>query len=159
MKTVDENYKYEELEGFKPFDPELQAMRDEIVMLEIHGRQLIFSKTACELMGSPDYVTVRINEERQLILFQKSTYEEPAALRMRTRNVSNKVKNVTENQKLKLAIEQISRRDLQTVNVIAEGYKARSVRDAVIFDFRKIRVTPKRLIGNAKKKAEQNGRR
>ena len=155
MKIVDENYKYDELEGFEPFDPKTRPMRNELIQLDIHGRQFIFSKLALDAMGNPDYVTIRINAERKLILFRKGDYKDPMSLRLRPRQKTNKVKSLTESQALVRRIEEVTKKDLKVVNILCDGTKSRSVRDAVIFDLDNVRIIKKRAVGIVAKKAGQ----
>lgn len=155
MKKVDENYNYDELEGFVPMKTGQKSLREERIQMGTHHRQIVFTKAAIEAMGDPDYVAVSINREWKQILFKKSDYMDDEALRIRSRAKVNKVKNVTENKNLEDEIEKMTNKDLGTVNLIIDGVKARTVRDAVIFDLRTVRPEKKRVIGAAVKKTKE----
>lgn len=154
MKKVDENYNYDELEGFVPMKTGQKSLREERIQMGTHRQMIVFTKAAIEALGDPDYVAVSINRERKQILIKKSDYMDDEALRIRSRAKVNRVKNVTENKNLEDEIEQMTNRDLGTVNLIIDGVKARTVRDAVIFDLRTVRTEKKRIIGAAIKKAK-----
>ena len=149
MKKVDDNYSYDELEGFEPFDPDQKSIRDELIQMSIHGRQMIFSLAALAALGSPEYVTVHLNRERKMVLFRKADHTDMAALRVRARQKKNKVRSITESQKLRAELEKMTNKDLLTVNLLVPGSKAKTLRDAVIFDLRQAQVEKKRQVGRA----------
>lgn len=156
MRMVDKDYKYEELEGFEDIVLNRSTMRNELIQISIHDRNITFSRAALAALGDPDYVSCRINSERGLLLICKSAPEDPNALWVKCRCKTNSLRNMIESKQVKDAIERMSRRDLGTVNLDADGKKAASMRDAVIFDIGRARAAKKRMVGKAmmKKRAE-----
>lgn len=149
MRMVDKDYKYEELEGFEDLVLNRSTLRNELIQISVHDRNITFSRAALAALGDPDYVSCRVNTERGLLLIFKSTPEDPNAIWVKCRCRTNNVRNTIESKQIKDAIERMSRKDLSTVNLDADGKKAASMRDAVIFDIGRARAAKKRLVGKA----------
>ena len=144
MKIVDKDYSYDELEGFEVFRPQQPGMRQEIPQMTIRGRQLHFTKETLSMLGDPEYIKIRINAERKILLIEKSDYKDENALHMRTRAKNNKVKNQTECTNLMRTIEKLTNKDLSIVCLVIEGTSSRKVRNAVMFDLNTAAVKKRR---------------
>jgi len=155
MKTVNENYSYDELEGFVDIKPNRQVLRDELIQISLHERALKFSRAALTALGDPEYVSFKVNPDRMLLLVYKSDPQDIKALRLRPTQPQLKLRTVVECQQIKTAIEKLTKHAIDVVNLYADGVKAKTMKDTAIFDLRNARYEQKRNVGKAKKKAQQ----
>lgn len=154
MKTVDENYSFDELEGFEVVRSSSSAskMRSELVQLHIHDSTFILSDAAVDILQDPDYIRCMINPERKLLLVFPTTAQDLNGIQLRKRSPKAERKAQFDSRPVKRAVEKLTKRDSAVVNLIADGKKTSAKPKAVIFDMNALQTYEK-------KPSTWNGRR
>ena len=136
MKTVDENYSYNELEGFQAVD--LKRTRGDAKELWVlfGNKHISLSQAAREIICTTEYLQFFYNPETRQLLMAAA----PAPGKNTTR--INKTIRFTGFACIELVrlIEQETRRDLGTVRLRFSGKKVKSKRSAIIFDLASMEV-------------------
>ena len=151
---VDDNYKYDELDGFEILDMKRQAIREELIQISVHESTLVLSDTAFTALGEPEYIRFRVNPDRQLLLIERSVPEERQAVYVRPRSPQCKKRRIIGSRILKQTLEKLTKRDLGTVNMVVTGRPMKQIKDAAVFDLRTASYSKKRFVGAAKTKKE-----
>lgn len=152
MKRVDENYSYDELEGFEPVEMRGTISRPELIQLKLQQRTFILTDTAVKALGRPDYVRCMINRDRKLLLVEASDVQDKNAVKMVKNSSASKKKMKFESSRLARVIEELTNRAASAVNMNFDGSAARSRKNALIFDLANVQVYEKKTYRKAGEK-------
>lgn len=154
MKRVDENYSYDELEGFEPVEMRGTTARPELIQLRLQQRTFILTETAIKALGKPEYVRCMINRDRKLLLVEASDPRDNNAVKMVKTSSISKSKLRFESSRLAGVIEELTNRAASAVNMNFDGAAARSRQNALIFDLKTVQVYEKKAYQKTGKRAK-----
>ena len=133
MTTVDQNYSYDELEGFEPCNIKSKVGPSSEIWMSVSGPLVRVSSAARNVLFSRKYLAFYLNEGKKLLLVCSSSSDGPNVIR-----IPQTGKNALHSSDLRKLLERICRYDLQTVAIRIPGTIARSRKNAVIFDLNNV---------------------
>ena len=144
MKRVDENYSYEELEGFEVVELRGTTARPELIQLRMQMRIFVLTETAIKALGHPDYLRCAVNRDRKLLLIEAAEAQDKNAVKVTKTSAMAKKKLRFETARLARVIEEMTNRSAEAVNLTFEGSAARSRKNALLFDLKNVQVYAKK---------------
>ena len=128
MKRVDENYSYDELEGFAPLELNQKARKDEI-WLSAHKNRLGLSSAARKILLAKSHLLIAYNSERKLLLLAACSQQDKGVIPLPATAFHN-----LHCAALTYLLEQECKYDLSLVQIHVFGEVCRSRKGAIIFD-------------------------
>lgn len=128
MKTVDGNYSYDELEGFKPVISERQYFRDPVIT--VREGILTLNKIAAEIVCQKKYVRFYYNPDRKMIMVAGTDEWDMSVIQV----TPNKKTVGFSCRALSKVIEKECRHDSFITMIKLLGKPAKTKRNALIFD-------------------------
>lgn len=130
MKRVDENYSYDELEGFEGLNFTRRAVcTDEIWMTVSSTGMIWMTKKAKDILFTRKYIRLAYKPEKKLLLLCSEPNDGPDSIKLQKSS-----RNMIQHKQLSQFIGQECRYDLSIVNVRIPGTVCHSKRNAIIFD-------------------------
>jgi hypothetical protein len=124
-------------------------------MCGTQASQILISQAALEIMGVPEYVRVKVNPERRMLLVYGVEDYDPAAVRLHKSTPRSTRRNRLDSSAVLKAVETMTGRALDVVNLTAMGSASKTMKNAVIFDFSSVNVF--KPLGRGKR-SKKNGK-
>lgn len=131
MMTTDDNYRYDEMEGFEPVDLKQRSRassRD--IWMTMFGSGLSFSLETRKTLFARKYIRVLYNSEKKKLMVMSSPSDGKDSIFL----VRSAAINGLHNASLRALLERELRYDLSVVRVRIPGEPCRSKQNAFIFD-------------------------
>lgn len=134
MKTTDDNYHYDEMDGFMPVDLKHKSRassRD--IWMSVFGTGLSFSQETRKTLFVRKYIRFLYNSEQRKLLVMSSPNDSRDSIFL----VKSAPINGLHNASLRELLERELKYDLSVVRVRIPGEQSRSKPNAFIFDLNK----------------------
>ena len=128
MKRVDENYSYDELEGFAPVELNRKAHKDEI-WLSARNTRLGLSYAARKILLTKSYLRIAYNSERKQLLLAACSGPDKGVIALPAT-----ASHALQCAALAHLLSEECRYDLSIVQIHVFGEVCRSRKGAIIFD-------------------------
>ena len=146
MKIVDENYSYDEFEGFTPLDLSMRVCARARIELSVFEGKIGFNREARDVLFGRKFIRFAFNSEKRQLLIASVPDEGKDTIRvpkMARYNIS--CAEICE------LLEKECRYDLSVVRIRIPGTVSRTKKNAVIFDLTQVKsVKPTRKGGRKK---------
>ena len=146
MKIVDENYSYDEFEGFTPLDLSMRVCARARIELSVFEGKIGFNREARDVLFGRKFIRFAFNSEKRQLLIASVPDEGKDTIRVPKMARSN----ISCAEICKL-LEKECRYDLSVVRIRIPGTMSRTKKNTVIFDLTQVKsVKPTRKGGRKK---------
>ena len=148
MKTVDESYAYDELEGFRPLDLKRRCESPDVLWVSVVANHIMLSVSARKILMETGYLQFAWNDQtKQLLLAAAPGFGGSSVIKLPN---SASTTGFSCNPICDL-LEQETKRDLSVVRIRLYGTKVKSKRSAIVFDLSSMVVRKITKMGRGKK--------
>ena len=128
---VDQNYRYDELDGFEPVAIQQRASFRGIWM-RVNAHSLLLSSEARKILGEQGFIKAAYNANTLKLLQKAASKEDRYAIRMKKSAISCRM--------LQELLERECRHDLTITAIRITGTASKSRKNAVIFDLKSAQI-------------------
>lgn len=134
MKIVDENYSYDEFEGFTPLDLSMRVSARGRIELSVFEGKIGFNREARDVLFARKFIRFAYNAEKKQLLIASVPDEGKDTIR-----IPKTARYIISCAEICRFLEKECRFDLNTVRIRIPGTVSRTKKNTVIFDLTQVK--------------------